>query len=243
MARPIGKIRKEVVESFLSQLLAGSSRSLVLCAYLFGSVLRGDAEEDSDIDILIVASRELDRVRDEAAAAALTTLFESGKRVEPIVVSLEELREGRGYFFREVLKEKEEVYRMGEEELRKEEARNFLLLALEYLDSSKKAFSSGSLRLSLDGAYNAVELCLKGFLRLKGKEIPRRQGSIVSAFSEEYIKNGPLTRELGRRLNKALETRSQARYEYTFQVLKEDNEEILTLAEELCHLLEERLET
>jgi uncharacterized protein (UPF0332 family)/predicted nucleotidyltransferase len=233
--------KKKAVERFLSSLLVRESRNLIASVYLFGSLLRGNADEDSDIDILVVALREIDRVRDEAASAAFNTMLECRERLEPIVVSIEELREGRGYFFREVLKEKEEVYHMNEEELGKEEAKNFLLLAQEYLDGSRKAFSSASLRLSIDGAYNAAELCLKAFLRLKGREIPRRHGSIVSAFSEEYIKSGPLSRELGRKLSRSMETRNRSRYEYTFRVSKEDGEQILSLAENLYQLLQERL--
>ena len=221
------------MERFLSALLAGRAGHLIASVYLFGSLLRGDAEEESDIDLLIVALREPDAVRDEAASVALDVMLDCGERVEPIVITAEEFAEGRGYFLREILKDREEVYRMNEEEIRREEARNFLLLALEYLDDSKKAFSAGSLRLSLDGAYNAAELCLKGFLRLKGREIPRRHGGILSAFSEEYVKSGLLPRELGRKLNRALEM--------SFRVMREDVEEVLSLAEELCQLLEEKL--
>jgi len=144
-------------------------------------------------------------------------------------------------FLRRLLEGGEEVYQVDEERLRVEEARDYLALAGEYLRQSRALFPLGYYRLLIDGAYNAAELAANGLLSLKGVPIPHRHGSIVQKFAQVYILSGELSRELGRRLNRGLTLRNQARYLLLANIAEAEAQEALSLAEELIQKLEEKL--
>ena len=233
--------KREALDFFIHRLLASEIKHEIAKVILFGSFLKGRAEADSDIDLFIAAADNLNAVSAICAALSLEALLKYGERVGPLVGSLEELRRNDSYFTRRVLQGGKEIFSVKEEELRRREARNFLNLAVEYLNQSRSNLELGNFRLICDGAYNAAELCAKGLLLLKGKELPRRHGSIVKRLSETYIKTGELSRDIGRALNRGLEIRSKARYEYHTTISEHDAKEALKLAEELVKALEDRL--
>ena len=62
---------------------------------LFGSRARGDADPDSDLDVLVVVQGGIDReVRDYVSDCAWEAGFEHGVVVVPVVFSREEWEEG-----------------------------------------------------------------------------------------------------------------------------------------------------
>lgn len=62
---------------------------------LFGSRARGDAEPDSDLDILVVLNDEVtDRIKDVVSYCAWEAGFEYGIIVVPVVFSKREWEEG-----------------------------------------------------------------------------------------------------------------------------------------------------
>ena len=85
----------------------------------------------------------------------------------------------------------------------------------------------------IDAAYNAAELCVKGLLLLRLDDIPGSHGGLVGKFGELYVQTGELPRELGRRLNKGLDARAAARYDYAAQITEEMARDVLQLAREL----------
>jgi len=64
---------------------------------LFGSVARGEAKEDSDIDVLIVVKKEDFRLRRVLIGIAFDILLETEKDISVKVLSKKEF-EGRGNF-------------------------------------------------------------------------------------------------------------------------------------------------
>ena len=64
---------------------------------LFGSVARGEAKEDSDIDVLIVVKKEDFRLRRVLIGIAFDILLETGNDISVKVLSKNEF-EGRGNF-------------------------------------------------------------------------------------------------------------------------------------------------
>jgi uncharacterized protein (UPF0332 family) len=127
---------------------------------------------------------------------------------------------------------------MGEKELRIKEAEGYIILAEEYITSAKSLSSS---RAVIDLAYNAAELCARGFLVITGSDIPSSHSGIVRKFSELYIKKDLLPKEIGRDLNKGLELRNKARYEPHVELSKEGAERMVKLAESMLSLLSSQL--
>jgi len=71
---------------------------------LFGSVARGDDRPDSDIDILVITSREDFRLREYLTGLAFDLLMLSGERLSVKVISRTDLAAHRQYpFIRHVL--------------------------------------------------------------------------------------------------------------------------------------------
>ena len=231
----------EALDFFVRRLLTDGVERSVAKIILFGSLAGGEVEPESDIDLFIVALDDLPAVSQRCAEASLETALRYGEQVEPIVGCIDKYLLEDSYFSYHVLRDGKEIYSMDEREIQRGQARTFLLLAIEYLDQSRANLALGNYRLLVDGAYNAAELCVKGLLVLKGETIPRRHGRIIGRFSELYIKGGEIPRELGRRLNRGLELRNRARYEYHTEVTERDAEEMLTLADALVTVLENRL--
>lgn len=237
---PLIEKKQEALSFFLQQLLSSELRGIIAKAIVFGSFVREEAEPESDIDLFIQVLDAPKQVSEICADLSLETMLRYGERVEPIIGHVDDYHINP-YFYRKVLGDGEEVYAMAQQDLEKGEARNFLNLAVEFLNQSRSNLGLGNYRLLIDGSYNVVELCAKGLLLLKGEEIPKRHGSIVQQFSEKYIKTGVLSREIGRNLNRALESRNRARYSYQSPVTKEDAEAVLQLAEDMVKALEDQL--
>lgn len=231
----------EALDFFVNYLRASDEKDRIARLILFGSVLDGQAEADSDIDVFVEVLDDPTAVSELCAEASLETMLKYGLRIEPIVGPTNRYFQPDSYFSRQVLKEGKAIYSMPEEEIRRGEARNLMLLAIEYLEQIRPNLELGSFRLVVDGAYNTAELCVKGLLRLRGKAIPRKHGAIVQTFSESYIKEGALPRDVGRLLNRGLELRNRARYQYHTEITQADAETMLALAEELVRILEDRL--
>lgn len=65
---------------------------------------------------------------------------------------------------------------------------------------------------------------------------------MVGKFGELYVKTGLLPGALGRRLNRGLEARANARYNYAAQITEETVQEVITLAEEMMAHLEQAVQ-
>ena len=233
--------KREAMNFFIRSLLSTPIGRIIAKAYLFGSLAEQKVTEESDIDLFIVALNSLREVAEECDRVGLETMIKYNEVVQPIVGCIDELRRNGSYFHRKVIKNRKEIYSMSEEEIKRGEAGEFLELADQYYRESHSNLDLGNYRLLVDGAYNSVELCLKGFLILQGEDIPRRHTTIVQQFSRLYIKTGKLPREIGRKINLGLRLRNQARYERHREITKEDAGTMLGLAKELLQALEDKL--
>ncbi len=234
--------KRRALEEFVNRLLESEAGKHVARVVLFGSVAREEAEPDSDVDVYVEAFGDVEKVRRVAADLGFESMLHGEGRIEPIVGHILDSRRPPALpFVRRLLKEGREVYRVDGSKLRIEEARSYLVLASEYLKQSRALLPLKHYRLLVDGAYNAAELAVKGLLAFKGIPIPHRHGSIVQKFAQAYILSGEFPRELGRRLNRGLTLRNQARYAYLASITETEAKEMLSLAEELIQKLEEKL--
>lgn len=234
--------KRKAARTFLRRLLAGEAKSLLAKVVLFGSVAHGTAAPESDVDLLVIGVRDLDRLRREVAEAEQAAYQEHEEGIEALVYPLERLRVPGSYFLYRALERGEVLYTMEEQELRRREAENYLRLAEEYREGAEDALRAGRYRLAVDAAYNAAELCVKGLLLLRQRDVPGSHSGLVGEFGKQYVQTGQVSRELGRRLHQALELRNRARYEFNAQIRREDAQDILALAQEFHTLLEGRLQ-
>ncbi len=208
---------------------------------LFGSLGRGDVNTESDVDLLILATEQLDRVEAAAADSAFEIGLASSESIEPLVYSLSELNYPTSYFTYYNVRHGKEVYSMEEPRIKTEESRGYLDLAREYLEGAKDSLISGHPRLAVDAGYNAAELCAKGFLMFKLDDMPSSHGGVVIKFSELCIQCGPLPRTLGRSFHRALALRNKSRYDRGAEIGEREATEVIDLAKALISSLEERL--
>lgn len=125
--------------------------------------------------------------------------------------------------------------------LKIQEAQERLDLAKQNLQAAENLLENGFLRVATDIGYNAAELCARALILLKQDEIPTRHGGIVQKFSELYIKDGFLDKDLGRKINKGLDYRGDARYKPKAVISEFHAQHNLTLAQSLIEFLEKEL--
>jgi len=227
---------QELLVRFKDHLLSGEGGDKIARIILFGSQAAGTAGPDSDIDILIATldGREVERAILDRAYDFIT---EQQAPIEIVFSSVYELVPPRDYFLYSVLRHGVEVYSMDAGEMKRAMAEDLARLAEEYLESAREVLERGRLRLAIDAGYNAAELVAKALILLKQDNVPGSHGGIVSSFGALYVKTGEADPELGRRLNRALQLRNEARYRPTAHLTKEDAGEVVRLADALLALL------
>jgi uncharacterized protein (UPF0332 family) len=234
--------RRRVLECFKRRLLKDGVKERVAKIILFGSVAKGEDTGESDIDLLILATDELEKVSEASAGAALWTGIETGVSVEPLIYCQDQLRFPHSLFISKALITGKEIYSMAEKKLRKEEARSYLNLAEIYLEGAKRSSEAGDLRIAMDAGYNAAELCVKGLLLLKADDLPKTHSGVVTKFGELYVKRRALPASMGRELHQALERRNKARYDYHAEIGERDVKKTLGLVAELVTALKAGVE-
>ncbi len=237
----IDRRKDQVLQAFKERLLSSPVKGAVAKIILFGSLKKGKARRDSDIDILVFATNSLEKVKEICLNTSLELNIDFGESIEPLVYPIESLRHPSSYFLHYNIKNGREIYAMEEERLKREEAIAYLELAQEYEESARDCSSHGHYRLAVDGAYNAVELCAKGFLILKLKDLPTSHGGIVGKFGELYVRSGILPKEMGRELNRGLWLRNQARYERQTEIGEKESEAMLKLVGKFIEALGKEL--
>jgi len=223
------------LQHFMQTLLASPAREQVAKVVLFGSVAWGDPEPDSDVDVLVFGTRDLEALQETCYDAWLTV--PAPHSIESIVAPLSQLLVPDSYFIYSTLRHGKEIYAMNEAELIRQATDNYYWLAHEYLTGAEHSLEHGHLRVAVDSAYNAAELCVEAFLLGKVERMPTRHGATIRLFSDLFLRTEQLPSRLGRRLNIALENRNRARYKYEAQVSEAMAQETIALVRELLEHL------
>lgn len=230
--------KRSALAHFVEELLKKASGKIVKI-YLFGSLAKGTAREESDVDVLIVTNGDK-TVEDLACEASFDTALAYSVSVEPFVMSIYEFNARKDSFFlREVEECGEVIYEMDKSEANLLEAQGYLDLAEEFLNYAKDALERKALRPAIDEGYNAVELLVKALILLKG--VAFSHGGIVQQFGKLYILSGEIERSVGKELRKALVERNKARYDPKAEITEENARLIVKLGEKLVKEVEKRI--
>lgn len=227
---------RDLLNRFTEHLLSGEGGDKIARIILFGSHAKGTAGPDSDVDILIATldGRKVERAILDRAYDFMTA---QQAPIEIVFSSIYDLFPPQDYFLYNVIRYGMEVYSMDVGEMKQVMAEGLAHLAEEYLESAREVMERGRFRLAIDAGYNAAELAAKALILRKQDDVPGSHGGIVGLFGALYVKTGEVDAELGRRLNRALQLRNEARYRPGTRLTKEDAEEVIHLAQAFLALL------
>jgi len=216
-----------------AEILAQRLRGRLHKVVLFGSVAKGSAGVDSDVDLLVVVDRVTDDVRGVVAEAAFEASVRSREPVEYIIMGLEEYR-ARGLgnpLIYEVESYGKVLYSDPKPE--EETVEKLMRLAEEYYGYSLRCAQQLMYRPAIDLGQNAVELVLKALVLAKGEALPRSHGGYIHRFGEIYVLRGEVRRDVVAKLYRALEMRNRARYDPEYAPTEADVDEVLQTYREL----------
>ena len=229
--------KHEAIMLFMREVLNKARH--IYAMYLFGSLPKGMAVPESDVDILVVYSIEDKNLHSILANASNKVYQELGEVVEYVTMSIDEylsLLETSPFLY-EVRKWGKLLYLNGGEAV--ERAKQLAKLACEYVEAAEKCVSQGMLRLALDAMYNAIELILKALIIVAEKPLPRTHGGYIHVFNEVYRES--IRENMLRDLMRALELRNKARYEPSYIPTLSDIELCRRLYIEVKNLLEDKI--
>lgn len=232
----------DAAETFVNKLLESPAGAHVAKILLFGSLARGEATTDSDVDLMVIGAGALPLVTECSNNAAFDRLLATGEDVEPLVRSLNEWREPSTWLMYRVRLEGKEMYSMDAKAIRRREIDGLYDLASMYLQATNRILASGaedegSIRVAIDAGYNAIELCAKAFLLSRLDTLPKSHGGVKTLFSDHFVKRGVLPREFGRRLSHCLRYRNEARYDPAAEVTSDKAREAARLTAEMLEAL------
>ena len=225
------------LDNFIEELLSQPGRHQLGRIILFGSALEGDITAESDVDLLVLGTGDLQTLRRACAAAAFETSLATGERVEPLVFPLSYYYHPALPFIHRVRQRGKEILSMNEHELKRALLAGKHRLAADYLRVARYVYDNGDYRQAVDLAYNAAEAAVKGLLLLELEELPRTHGGLINRFGDLYARTGKVPPQMGRDLHMALEVRARARYVEEAVINQADAEGVIALAEALLERL------
>ncbi len=230
----------KVIDELKEYLFQTPLKEKIAKIILFGSYAKGVQRKGSDIDILIFTTNGRDLER-KILEKIHDFMVEKNLPFEVLIDNIDSLYPLRDYFIYNATKNGLEVYSMEKSKIKMEMTKSLLRLAEEYLESAEEILERGRLRIAIDSAYNSAELCAKAFILLREDDLPGSHGGIVSLFGNLYIKKGEIEKEIGRKLNIALELRNKARYKPNEIFSKDDALLVINLAKTLVEALSRKL--
>jgi len=225
------------LDRFRELVLSSDVKDQVASIILFGSVLKGDARTDSDIDVLVFGFGDIRKLLETCAEIAFDIVTESAELVQPLIYSVYDLLYPRSHFILRVIQEGREIFKMNEDEFKVNEMNGYLNMAQEYLDVAQNSLNEGKFRVAVDTAFNVAEICTRALLLLKLEDIPASHGGVVNKFSELYVMTGLASKKIGRNLNIMMEFRSKARYDVYALIDETIAKSAIELAETMMELL------
>ena len=244
---------RDVLAEFLSRLREQFSGS-VAHVWLFGSKVRGDFDEESDVDLLIVARDGTDTLREAVGEMAYHLSLEHGVLLCEHVVSsyrFAQMRARQEPLYENIAREGVDLwaasevvpvrvaephvpYDLGTPE---DYLRHRLERSREDLAWARGASERGEYRLALNRAYYAV-FHLASAVLARLDVLRHRHSGVESAFHEYLIKPGYIEPEYGQFYREAREWRENADYHFGIEFTEQKTQEMLERAERIVTRLE-----
>ena len=238
-----GDPKLNAAADFTACLLNSPVGDSVARIVLFGSVARGEARPNSDVDVMVFGFTSLTILSGAAAAASWEATVEWGESVAQLTYSLGDMLQPHTYLVYNALKRGREIYSMDETILRRQEATRLHHKAERQLDQAEAALAQGSFELAIVGAYAAAELAAKALVLLKPNiELPSTHGGLVQIFGREYVKTGEAPAAWGQSLRETLQLRGKALYDTLAEMTSNDARPVVDLARDLLGFLARKLE-
>lgn len=221
---------------------------------LYGSHARGDATEDSDIDVLVVLNEVPDWSDRERAHEVMHDLRKKyGAHVSPLVTSRERFDTYNQPLYRNVREEGEVLVPADEPEAEsalrhhtyppdisphgmKQATEDALDRARNNLDGAHRDFEAEDYNRAISGAYYAMLYAARAAPNEAG-EAPKSHSGVQHQLWETYVKNGPLDSLLAQ----AEDDRLDADYEMTPSFTADEAEQWLDRAEDFVDTVDEML--
>jgi uncharacterized protein (UPF0332 family)/predicted nucleotidyltransferase len=216
---------QRAVCEYIERLRQHYSEQLVTVV-LYGSRARGDADQESDVDLLIVLRGEFDQQNEQRIASDLTDDLEDkyGYPLLGVIVATEsDYRSRMLPLFMNVRREGIELWLAGEQrvsddrsdyrEAPDQDVNLIMAHAREALADAEFGLEHARYRWAVNRAYYAMFHAATALLLLRGLAFSKHRG-VISAFSEQFVKSGKFGAALGGQLNKAFEARNIADYSY-----------------------------
>ena len=105
--RYLSPVEKEIIRSFVAELKRRLGNEIVRIA-LFGSKVRGNYSEESDIDIFILVREKTSDIRDKVGDLTADYIFDHDIPLSPVLYDLFEYQKNKelgSFFFESVEKE------------------------------------------------------------------------------------------------------------------------------------------
>ncbi len=238
-----GDPKLNAAADFAARLLAGPAGDAVARIVLFGSVARGEAQADSDIDLLVFGSGPHERLGWAVAEAASETIAEYGESVAPLTFETGRLWWPLSYLIYDSLRRGREIYRMDDAVMRLSEARKLARKAEKILDQAYDVCEQGGYETAIGAAYQAAELAVKALLVLKPDvQMPGSHGGVGQVFAREYVRTGEAPRDWSARLSQELQLRHKAWYDVETDPSDSEARAAIDFAHEVLKFLNERLD-
>ena len=224
-ATPVSLRCREIAAETAARLLAAFPDS-IQAIVLYGSVARGDANEHSDIDLLVITPADhetrykIDEIaydvsceRDNIALVQLVMMPKEWFETEAITY--------RSYFASDIMEQGIALHDDGVYLKRttttplaptKEFVTRQMELAREYLSDSAQSLEMGGFRTAIDRAYYAMRQAAVALLCHLGVRPPRSHAGLINVFGQQVVNKGVMPPEFGHMLNLARGDRMEGTY-------------------------------
>ncbi len=250
--RHLAPHERDVLAEFLSRLREQFD-DRIAHVWLFGSKARGDFDEESDVDLLIVGQDGDDTLREAVGEIAYHLSLERGVLLCEHVVSswrFAQMRARQEPLYRNVIREGVDLWaletiptRIAEEQpsynlgTPEDYLRHRLERSHEDLAWARGALERGEHRLTLNRAYYAV-FHLTATVLANLDVMRHRHSGVESAFHEYLIKPGLIEPEYGRFYREARQWRENADYHFGVEFTEEKTRKVLEQTERIVARLE-----
>jgi uncharacterized protein (UPF0332 family)/predicted nucleotidyltransferase len=209
---------------------------------LYGSRARGDADQESDVDLLVVLHGEFDHRAEQEIASDLRRDIEDKycyPLLGPIIATENEYRHRMLPLFINVRREGVELWPIGDKRISdertdyheslSEDVQIVIAYAKEALADAEFGFKHIRYRWCANRAYYAVFHAATALLLSEGLAFSKHRG-VIGAFDERGINGGKFPRFLGKRLREGFAARNIADYSYKEDISAELAEQLVRSA-------------